>query len=199
MILWTVQPPEAWKTLQDTGVLRTDPNLAEQDWLEPYCWLADRMAERIGPPPNGASLPLWAWYQWDGVKHRRPDLRFGGYGPPGCRQVRIEFEIDDNAVVLSDFDLWHCPLSYWYLAKDEADDKAFEAELKQHGLDFFRQKPLPVAKYHKRIVRSWLKIFDLDWNNDWFTNADRDKKCIQATFWELRLGMVRKTKEFLVR
>ena len=197
MILWAIQSLDAWRVLQDTGVLRTDADLA--DFLEPYRWLADRMAERIGPPPDGVSLPLWAWYQWEGARRPRPDLRAGGHGTPGSVNVRIEFEIDDNDIVLSDFDLWHCPLNYWYLAKDEAEGKSFEDELEKRGLDYFDQKPLPVAKYHRRIVQSWLRIFDLDWDSDWFTHADHDKKCIQATFWELRLGMVRKTKEFRSR
>lgn len=199
MILWTIQSLDAWRTLQDTGILHTDPNLAEQGFLKPYGWLADRMVERVGSPPAGASLPLWAWYRWEGAGRPRPDLRSGGLGTPGSMKVRIEFEIADDAVVLSDFDLWHCPLNYWYIAKDEAASEAFEAELKKRGLNFFEQKPLPVAKYHRRIVESWLWIFDLAWDSDWFTHADHDKKCIQATFWELRLEMVRETKEFRAR
>jgi hypothetical protein len=35
---------------------------------------------------------------------------------------------------LSDFDLWHYVLNYWYLPESEAEGEEFELELKQYGL-----------------------------------------------------------------
>ena len=39
--------------------------------------------------------------------------------------------------------------------------ETFEAELAAQGLSFFKQKPIPNDRYHRRIVESWNRIFDL--------------------------------------
>ena len=68
-------------------------------------------------------MPIWAWYQWEGSR-RKPDLRASGYLPKGEPGVRLELRVADDRVLLSDFDLWHYVLNYWYLPKSE---KAGEA------------------------------------------------------------------------
>lgn len=137
-------------------------------------------------------------FQWHGERKRRPDLRNSGHLPRGTRGVRIEFEADETQVLLSDFELWHYVLNYWYLPESEADGEAFEAELAKVSLSYYASKPLPDPKYHKRIERSWLRIFDLNWSCDGIASQKEDKS-IQTALWELRIESIKKVQEFTAR
>ena len=200
MILWTIQSVAAWSRLQKDGVLRADGRRIHARDRRPYAWMARQMSERIGFRPAGQALPLWAWFQWNGATCRRPDLRSCGYLPPGNWGVRIEFEISDRLALLSDFDLWHYVLNYWYLPESEQDDEDFESALLCRGLSFYKAKPLRNAAFHKRIIESWVRIFDLDWTDREQSIAHpRAKRSIQASFWELRAEQVRHAQLFTAR
>lgn len=156
------------------------------------------MEKRIGPAPFRNSMPLWAWYQWQSSKKKRPDLRFKGFLEKGEQGVLIEFEISDELVLLSDFELWHHVLNYWYLPSSKDDGEAFELELAKKNLSFYTVKPPPHFIYHKKIEKSWRRIFDLDWENPYLTSP-RKEKSIQACFWKLEIKNVRNHKEFSAR
>ena len=202
MTLWTIQSIAAWNILQREQVLFADQRYSSDLCLDAYRWLVKQMERRIGPRPENTSLPLWAWYQWDDVKRRKPDLRFSAHLPQGQRGVRIEFEQSDKGVLLSDFVLWHHVLNYSYLprtiADDEAFDAEFDAELSKHNLSFSETKHLPVRAYHQRIEKSWERIFDLDWFAEDITHPV-DKKSIQATFWQLHFDQIRDVQFFTAR
>lgn len=55
-------------------------------------------------------------------------MREGGHAMRGEKIVQFTIEVDDNNVLLSDFDFFHYPLSYWYLPLDESDIAAFERD-----------------------------------------------------------------------
>lgn len=166
--LWTLQHRSAWEELQRTGVLRADPARVWADARAAYGWMADQMQKRIGPPPEGVRYPLWAWYQWEG--RRRPmDLRLSGYAQRGTPMVRIEFGIDTDQVLLSEFDRWNIVLGGGVPER-------------------FPEDPAP--------SREW--IFQLDrWTPDW--DAPPEEQSIQACFWELRLDQVRQARHFLAK
>lgn len=191
MRLWTIQKEEAWQHLQERGYLvATAENIMEESWSAAYHWMADQMKKRLGPSPDANSLPIWAWHQWESATRKRPDLRVGGHLPKNQRGVRIGFDCHENTALLSDFDLWHYVLNYWYLPESEGDGEAFETELERQGLSFFKMKPLPHPEHHERIVRSWGKIFDLDWVAPDLASP-REQKSIQATVWRLEMDQVR--------
>ncbi len=198
MTLWTIQSIAAWKILQREQVLFADQRYSEDLFLDAYRWMAKQMEQRIESKSEIMSLPLWAWYQWDGIERRKPDLRSSGHLPKGQRGVRIEFEQSDKGVLLSDFDLWHYVLNYWYLPRTVADGEAFEAELSEHNLSFFKMKPLPVRAYHQRIEDSWNRIFDLDWGEEKISEPYA-KKQIQATFWKLHFDQIKDVQVFTAR
>lgn len=187
--LWTIQLISAWEKLQKLGILRTDTHYADKNFIHAYKWMAKKTEERLGVRPSQNSLPLWAWYQWEGERKRKPDLRYKGHLFKGERGVRIEFEIEADKVVLSDFELWHYVLNYWYLPATKEDGEAFEVELSKKGLSFYETKPLPNTNYHERIVKSWEHIFDITSSDDLFA-FPKNKKSIQASFWELRIENV---------
>ncbi len=198
MTLWTIQSIAAWKILQREQVLFADQRYSEDLFLDAYRWMTKQMKHRIVSKSEIMSLPLWAWYQWDGIERRKPDLRSSGHLPKGQRGVRIEFEQLDKGVLLSDFDLWHYVLNYWYLPQTVADGEAFEAELSDHNLSFYKMKPIPVRAYHQRIEDSWNRIFDLDWVDEEISEPYA-KKQIQATFWKLHFDQIKDVQIFTAR
>ena len=199
MILWTIQREEAWRQLETAGFLRAaHGRIMEESWKMPYEWMIAQMTKRIGSPPTPGQYPVWAWLQWETARRARPDLRATGYLVRGERGVRIEFECPDSAALLSDFDLWHYVLNYWYLPETPHEGEQFEADLDRHGLSFFQTKPLPHPQYHQEIVQSWERIFDLDWAKEDLA-APRHQKSIQASIWEIRIHQVRDSKCFTAR
>jgi Domain of unknown function (DUF3841) len=197
MRLWTIQTPDAVTQLERTGVLRCSPQYVDEHCRAPYGWMCEQMRGRIpdGPPE---AWPVWAWYQWEGQARAMPDLRATGHLPKGSSGVRLELEVDPGKVLLSDFELWHYVLNYWYLPTSVSEGARFERELESKDLSFFKSSPLPDSESHGRIVASWGKIFDLDWSQHDIADP-MDRKSIQACMWRIDAGMVRKKREFKAR
>lgn len=127
MKLWTIQTDPACQSMQQHGYLRGQRTHADRDFLPAYDWMATQMRDRIGQPPTRrVSVPIWAWQQYDGAHGKRPDLRSSGHLPTGTRGYRIAFTIPDADVLLSDFELWHYALNYWYLPSSESDAETFD-------------------------------------------------------------------------
>ena len=205
--LWTVQEIPFWNRLKSGRRLRANRQIVKRgtggclEAIPAYDWLATRMDAMIGGRPTPMALPLWAWQQWDGAAQARPDLRSVGHFPRGTRGVRIEMEIDDGAVVLSDFDLWHFVMNGHYIADSEKDDDAFYAKVpKKWHAGCWNKASMPL-RHRRRIEASWEKIFDLDrtWDEDWHGPCGREKQTIQATVWSIDIGMVRRVTEFTAR
>ncbi len=196
MKLWTIQTEKAWRSLNKRGYLRCRRSDANRDFLPAYEWMISQMSAHIGRPANGISVPLWAWYQYNTEKHRRPDLRRSAHLARGTRGYRIEFTIPPDQVLLSDFDLWHYVLNYWYLPLSEDDDDAFSA---RNGLLHCSWSNPPRNKHVDTEIRSsWHKIFNLDWSDEYVAHAKADKS-IQATFWQLDLPWITNVDEFIAR
>ena len=45
--------------------------------------------------------------------------------------MRLEFLTTADDILCSDFEAWHFALNYWYLPKDHADGRRFEAQLRR--------------------------------------------------------------------
>lgn len=184
MILWTCQEEAVYNELLKTGVYRCDLNLSSmKDCREKYDWLVRQMKQRIGPPPEQVTYPVWALYQQDG-KHRKPDLRRERweFGCDGERFACIEIEIPDREVLLSDLDVWCIILSDGLLS-DTEEDRRLEAQY----------EALSPSEKRRMKEKNWERVFNLSpLNNGW---ARRGYE-IQANFWELRLEQVRDVRFF---
>lgn len=198
MQLWTIQTEEAWKTLKQRGRLKCRRSDADRDFLPAYDWMAAQMRTRIGSPKSRRiSVPIWAWCQYEGTKRKRPDLRASGHLPSGTRGYRIAFTIPDKQVVLSDFELWHYVLNYWYLPYSQSDHDAF---YKRHpGISLSSwSKPPPEKHVDEAIHRSWSRVFDLH-RCDSYVSGPPSQRSIQATLWELELSWVTAADDFIAR
>lgn len=195
MKLWTVQPIEWYEKLTQDGIIYGTESYIYDEYIFGYKWLMSRMEERIGPKFHNNNFPIWAWYQWDGINKKKPDLRSTSHFMKGVEGVRIEIEKDDKDVLLSDFSLWHFPLSYHdYIGKSEEDCNDFETRLDKLGLSmkFYNDYPLNIQI---EIQKSWERIFDLNFEDSYITQKN-ENKVIQATFWSLSIDEIKKVDKF---
>ena len=193
MKLWTIQPISVYKLIEKQGYytcdeekLRMENDVFDSCFRDAYNWLIKEMAKRIGEPPEGVKYPVWAWHTYD-WKRKSSDLR-SRQGKPGEEMVRLEIEIPDDKVVLTDFDAWHFVLNNSYISdcnNEEEYDKIME------WYDALDSKKREELKYE-----SWKSIFDLTpIDTDWITNG----AYIQATFWRLDEENIKKVKFFKSR
>ncbi len=185
--LWTIQPLVAWEELRTTGQLRATWDKMENDFhRRPYLWLIEQMKKRVGNPPLDCEIPIWAWAQWESHERVRPDLRaIRWWHPKGEKNVRIEFDCPTRDVLLSDYELWHHVLNNWYLASSESDSNCFDAQWGHPSETEILANPT----LRKLIEESWVRIFDLEWEDSYCTSPC-SKKSIQATLWSLELDWV---------
>nr|WP_308695504.1 DUF3841 domain-containing protein [uncultured Stomatobaculum sp.] len=185
MILWTSQEEAVYNELLKTGVYRCDLNLSPmKDCRKQYDWLVRQMKQRIGPPPEQVTYPVWALYQQDG-KHRKPDLRRERWavGCNGERFACLEIEIPDRDVLLSDFDAWCMLLSDFLISDTEQEGCCLEAQY----------EALSPSEKRRMKEKNRERVFNLSpLNNGW----SRRGYYIQANFWELRLEQVRDVRFF---
>ena len=182
MILWTIQPVEVYRNLLETGTFACDPRKVphknDDHFTRAYAWISQQLRRRVGPPPARVTLPIWAWYRSANFQHRRPDLRTHRYYPD---QVCIEFEIAEEAVLLSDYENWHLVLNnaYFGAARTEA---AARREWKWYD-------QLSPSQQQQAKRASWRRVFDVDaFENEWF----RSGMIVQACFWQLHREQVRR-------
>ena len=132
MRLWTIQPQEMYESLQQNGIVHCDPSrssgLTEMNFQSAYDWMCEQMRQKIGPPPEQVTYPIWAWHTLD-WKHQKPDLRRTEFCWQPEHSVCLELEIPEEQVLLSDEERWHFVLNNWYLtnATNEADYNQAEA------------------------------------------------------------------------
>ena len=187
MRLWSIQEASKLDEINSTGKLICTENKYSLEWDNEYKWMAGQMNEKIGLPKNENQYPIWAWYQYQDSKHKKPDLRKSGHLPSGTNGSRIEFEKSIENVLLSDFVLWHYPLSYKeIIANNEKECDEFELRLKTLKIDKTEYRQLP-ENIQKEIEISWQRIFDMDFEKEYYTHR-KDEKKIQALRWCRKAG-----------
>lgn len=197
MKLWTIQPIEFYNTLIKKGTITGNRDFICQDFDDSYRWMVQQMEQKLSPRTNSTHYPIWAWYQYHSKEKPIPDLRHSGLLEKGTKGVRIEIEKPTNEVLLSDFNLWHYVLNYWYIADNKGKDKVFDELLKSNNIRFIdKEKYLPELK--KMAENSWDKIFDMDYSVEYSAKPFENKE-IQATFWELRIEEIKNVDFFIAR
>lgn len=184
MRVWSFQPVEIYEQLKSKKILYADKDKIEMFHFDgkedlvskrAYDYMVEKMVEKINyPKPEQAKYPWWAWYKFDG-KNKKPDMR-----KKECHysedMVCLELELPDNQVLLSDEELWHCPLNNAPIILDE-DDKTWN-----WMYDWYQSLDITIKQ--SKIEKTWEHCFDVSshlglgvYLGQW----------IQATFWELRL------------
>lgn len=188
MILWTVQPEEVYKVLQETGRFVCDINKSENatnsdgsldaNFVKAYKWLSWKLEKKCAKP-EGVKFPIWAWYEFDG-RNEMPNLGDYYYESSVNQDlVMIEVEIPDEQIVLScEFD-WtvYCLNDAYY---NDGNDYHWDEINKWY-------ESLSSEEKEREKLKSWEKVLVVD-----------GKKWVQAIFWELRREQIRKVVHFRI-
>lgn len=190
MKLYTFQRMHVWETLTQLGyyhpfnIFEHDEFLSQDlkdNWgfSQAYIWLREKMIEKeVGYIANNSHL-IWAWYHWGGNKKRMPDKRFASVYDYYQDEpyIMLELDVPEDRITLSDYDLWHWVLNYWYA------DKTRKANQFEKQYDYYRNKPLPFEG-DKLLKETWSNVFNLNKSRD-ILDITKKQQFIQATFFEL--------------
>ena len=185
MRLWTIQGIEIFEQLQRDGVAYcSKPTWSDDEkFMKAYRWMADEMRQRIGEPPiKEIKYPMWAWYQYNSAKSKKPsrswlDIQEGV-------SAYMEIEIPVNEVLLSDFMNWHNVLNQYTLTNWKRIEKKIDLLEKEVDRSLsFDDYPVEIQK---EIEKSWEAIFDLDRRDKEVGRTYKRNRSIQATFWMLK-------------
>ncbi|AGX43885.1 DUF3841 domain-containing protein [Clostridium saccharobutylicum] len=205
MKLWTIQNEGAYEKFKDTRILRANDRFICEDMIFHYNWIADQMKKRIGLLiSEKIKYPIWVWYQWNGIKHKKPDLRFSGHLEKGTKGVLLELEVEPQNALLSDFQDFNNVLNYGYISDSEEEYDSFYNELERYGYSHYNlqsadKKSDILDEYKLRLYESWEKIFDLESEGDERWSGKKEDQSIQATMWEVRWEQVVSVKHFIAK
>ncbi len=178
MILYTIQEEFKIKELEETGILKSGEKIMENDYLDSYSWIENKMRELLPQPEIECNHPLWSWYKYRGK--RKHDLRFSGNGNRGDELYRIKFEIDDNKVLLTDFSDWHIILN-------TSDTKNY-SEMTIEDVDDIDEYPKNGwERLDNKLIYNWDNII---------LDANSERSDIQATLWYIRQEQVKEIIKF---
>ena len=151
--------------------------------MKAYRWMVEQMKQRIGEPPiNDIKFPIWAWYQYNSAKSKKPPRSY--LNIQEGLSAYMEIEIPDNEVLLSDFMNWHNVLSQIPLTDWKKINKKTDLLEKEAGKSLrFEDYP---AEIQKEIEKSWEALFDLDRRDKEVGRTHKRNRSIQATFWMLK-------------
>lgn len=131
---------------------------------------------------------MWAYKRWQGEREK-PDLRAIRWNWGGKRHnkfYRLEIEIPDDMVLLSDYESWIVILNEGLLA--DTEDEYDELDKIYASLSLKEQK--------KMRSENWEKFFDITPFKNEYTGRG---ETVQATFWELHGEQIRKVTMFITK
>ena len=197
MKLWSIQCLADWNRLECAGRLRCDGFDSRNYNSSAYSWIRNQLEERVGASPQPGCWPIWAWYQWEGRSRRCPELRARNVGEAA---VRIELEIDDSRVLLSDLALWHVALNKGAVLDSDEAIEQLDRNLEAAGFGLRDDTQFAAILDHPEFgpvfKESWRKMFDLNWADKAWTRP-LHRKSIQAIFWEIKRADVLSVAHFV--
>ena len=177
MILYSYQTKDAVRKLKEEGVLRLTQADEHFTWSghssqytgfrDAYAFMIHEMKRRLPPPKfEDTAFPIWAWNKTEGKKPPTKNLDGIHRG-----NVRLRIEIDEERVLLSDFDYFAYLVGGGLYFKFTKEDEEY---VEKHLFD-------PIETFYP----DWQRIFNLHRKHDDDYGCSVRKETIQATFWEL--------------
>lgn len=108
------------------------------------------------PRPDPDAAPLWAWPRWvdsKGEAHTRPDRRYPGFRNQYDGLELLHLRVDENRVLCTDFDQFHCVINNWPCAPLDAGTwppAEYDRWLDEHWDDPARREGRPVPAERDR-------------------------------------------------
>lgn len=197
MRVWAIETKEDWLRAGDRAFVSQavpDPQLAH-----PEEWLWRQLISHLGPPSHSVRSPVYVWVQYESAIKPRPDLRSSWHLEKGVTGVRVELDLDEQDLLLFDSELWCLTLNRSYIPEDEQDAEQFETwALEELGKEADKNARWQSPAYRDRVVESWTKMFDLDWESPGYA-AKREQTTILGATWLLPLNRVVSVREFTAR
>lgn len=132
-----------------------------------YQWVMSEMGHKGMPRPDPDAAPLWAWVRWVDSKGRartRPDRRYPGLRNQYDGLELLHLQVDENRVLCTDFDQYHCVINQWPCAPLDADrwpPAECDRWLDEHGDDPADMKAVQYRKNAivdpKRLPDRWIQ------------------------------------------
>lgn len=145
-------------------------------FLTAYRWFV-KEAAKIVPPPPGAEFPYWAFM----------DL----YSVEGTRQDILAMDVPREEAIFFDLYDWNKIVQLRYIGENQADERAFQRELRERGLsanDVMLTNFYPELKNH--ILDSWKRLFR---HHEAIQAGDLNGVGgVQAGLWQLKKEWIKK-------
>lgn len=140
-------------------------------FLTVYKWFV-KEAVKLVPRPEGAEFPYWSFMNLYSLDQS-----------PGTRTLTLCVPRDE-AVFFDMYD-WNKILCLKYLGEDEADDRAFQAYLKQCGV---REMDAVLTGFYpelkQKIMDSWPRLFR---HHEQIRAGEKSgAKSVQAALWQIK-------------
>lgn len=165
---WSIQTMSKWQEVQKLGYLKGNADYIWEEFAEPYAWMMQQMKSKL--PNYDGEYPVWLWID-------RPDLRRSAHLRKGEQGVLLKLELDENDVLLSEFQAWHFVLSHSFFDLDiEEEDRAYTED---------------------EMRRSWALIFEIEKlkrHPNWGPNVD-----LQGVTGKVLLKQIKLEKTFIAR
>ena len=200
MTLYTSITEEEYKILKQNGVLRCDETKASMPneymlWKIAYNFMSAQL-EKQSIKPKGTIYPRWAWYTINGKRNVLESNPIHFVSAANETAYVLTVNINNERVLLSDFDLWHCCLNGYGIFESSDEDDDFNSFLDICKLTYFdvltEQKNSSIIYIQNEIFKTWEKIFNLHNSNSYYSYK---QKTIQGVFWELYVDDVIDSKK----
>lgn len=171
---WTIQHLDAWHHALKVGYIEGDSkHIAFEDFDASYQWMKEQMKKEIADYRN--EQPVWLWL-------KKPDMRHSGHHTPGTKIVRLTLQLNEEDVLVSDFEKWHCILNNEFCSDSEIEDEKF------------RNGELSISKQE-----SWERIFELNRSHDTDWWGKVEDSILQGTTGRIDLKKVISIENFTAR
>ena len=76
----------------------------DEKFMKAYHWMADQMRQRIGEPPiKDIKYPMWAWYQYNSAKSKKPPRSYLDIQEGISAYMEIDFPDSTGSSVISSY------------------------------------------------------------------------------------------------
>ncbi len=174
--LWTRQDKSILNDLEEKGVYRVKKEYIDKKmdtisdfYFKIYDWYTKKASE-IVPKPKGVEYPIWLSTTSDVMLQ------------PTKGTVILEVEVDEDLVIITDFEKWGYVANWMYLPLNEDDEKKHDKELRKYGIGdetalIMGDKGNFYPLLKDKIIKSWDRLFD---------NSYKLSDSTQGTIWELK-------------
>lgn len=156
----------SWKAARERSIADGDADW--WDGISPaYEWMMGEMEHAGMPRPDPDAAPLWAWARWvdsKGRAHTRPDRRYPGFRNQYDGLDLLHLQVDENRVLCTDFDQYHCVINNWPCAPLDAGawpPEEYDRWLDEHWDDPAEKKRLQYRENAiadpKRLPDRWIQ------------------------------------------